>query len=149
MSEVNTKPEFVVEQEFFAHVERSIDSSGVYPFPGIAVMRDGGIEFAAITDAGLCFDWFRKQLANPDCGEAIFGIDRTTRDGQGTKFDDVLTCCHWQRSDSGGARIGVINYQIEPRIVRPFDWKNVFWTERMLAEVNCYARPVYSKLELR
>lgn len=149
MSEVETKREFIVEQEFFAHVERSIDESGVYPFPGIAMMSGGGIEFAAITDAGLCFDWFRKQLANPDCVEAIFGIDRTTREWHGTEFDDVLTCCHWQRSHERRVRVGVINYQFEPRIVRPFDWKNAFWSDRMLAEVNTYARPLHNKLELR
>ena len=79
MTELVEKREFIVEQEFFAHVERSIDESGVHPFPGIAIKQDGGIEFAAITDAGLCFQWFKKHLINLDCAEVIVGIDRTTR----------------------------------------------------------------------
>ena len=40
MTELVEKPKFIVEDEFFAHVERSIDSSGVHPFPGIAVKQD-------------------------------------------------------------------------------------------------------------
>lgn len=149
MSEVVTKPEFIVEQEFFAHVERSIDSSGVFPFPGIAVNRDGGIEFAAITDAGSCLRWFKKALANLDCVEVIVGIDRTTREGQGTEFADVLTCFHWQREHQDVLRVGVINYQFDPFIVRPFDWNNEFWRKRVLDEVNTYGTPFGIVLELQ
>ena len=53
MTELVEKPKFIVEDEFFAHVERSIDSSGVHPFPGIAVKQDGGIEFASIRAEGF------------------------------------------------------------------------------------------------
>lgn len=148
MSDVVTKPEFIVEDEFFAHVERLIDSSGVHPFPGIAVKQDGGIEFAAITDAGLCFQWFKTHLKKLDCAEVIVGIDRTTREGQGTEFDDVLTCFHWQREHQDVLRVGVINYQFEPLIVRPFDWNNEFWRKRVLDEVNTYGTPSGIVLEL-
>lgn len=149
MSDVVTKPKFIVEQEFFAHVERSIDESGVHPFPGIAIKQDGGIEFAAITDAGLCFQWFKKHLIDLDCAEVIVGIDRTTREGQGTEFDDVLTCFHWQREHQDVLRVGVINYQFEPFIVRPFDWNNEFWRKRVLDEVNTYGTPFGIVLELQ
>ena len=38
-------------------------------------------------------------------------------------------------------RIGVINYQHSPRIVRPFDFANEYWIEQMTAELR-YRRPL-------
>jgi hypothetical protein len=42
-----------------------------------------------------------------------------------------LTClCWWDDPEVNWGRsfrTGVINYQYEPRIVRPWDWDNAFW----------------------
>ena len=51
----------------------------------------------------------------------------------------MLTCVHWKEGMDGKAwgdafRIGVINYQHAPRIVRPLDFSNQFWVEQMTRE---------------
>lgn len=129
-----------LETQFFQSVECQLDAAGIYPFPGMSLSQDGQMEFAMITDADLCFRWFWEQTTKPETTEAIFGIDRTTRPGQGTEFGDVLTCIQWKRKtevdDSWEYRVGVINYQVDPRIVRPWDWDNEFWRSRMLQELK-------------
>ena len=118
-------------EQFHAYVSNIIDSEGVYPAPGFALDGEGGLHIAAITDPSLAYEWFWNQISNELAAEVVFGLDRTTEAGQGTKFADVVTCVHWREggfSDGkepwGTAfRIGVINYQHEPRIVEPWDWK--------------------------
>lgn len=142
-------PDTSLETEFFRYVEGMIDAKGVYPFPAISSLMNGHREVAAITEPGLCFKWFRTQLGNAECIETIVGLDRTTKEGQGTEFADVLTCFHWKRQHPNVLRVGVINYQPEPLIVRPFDWGNEFWRQRVVAEVNRYATPHGLVLELQ
>jgi len=74
----------------------------------------------------------------------MLGLDRTTKPGQGTEFADVLTCVLWDaQKDEFTAKewrewlkIGVINYQNEPRIVRPIDWDNEYWNGRFKEELD-------------
>lgn len=128
---------------FHESVERMIDKKGVYPQPGMALRQDGKMEIAAITDAQLAYRWFWEQITQNYAIEVIFGVDRTTQPDQGTEFNDVLTCCHWREGMDGNPwqtsfRIGVIDYQNEPRIVRPWNWANKYWSERMGTEIkNC------------
>lgn len=130
-------------EQFHAYVSNIIDSEGVYPAPGFALDGEGGLHIAAITDPSLAYEWFWNQISNELAAEVVFGLDRTTEAGQGTKFADVVTCVHWREggfSDGkepwGTAfRIGVINYQHEPRIVEPWDWENRFWKTRVSGEV--------------
>jgi hypothetical protein len=70
--------------------------------------------------------------------EIIFGVDRSTEEGQGTEFADALTCGHWVGDNGGQWRIGVINYQYEPRILRDYDWDNAYWSQHMLEEIERY-----------
>lgn len=141
-----------LDTQFFSAVEVHIDDEGVYPFPAMSCDSDGRIEFAMITDAELCFKWFWEKTTKPETVEALFGLDRTTKEGQGTEFDDVLTCLHWKRpnevDDSSEYRVGVINYQVDPRIVRPWDWDNEFWRTRMLAELKAFCPVVRLREEL-
>jgi len=55
---------------------------------------------------------------------------------EGTEFDDVLTCLYW---DGASIHSGVINYQHEPRIVRPIDWENLFWNFTMAKEIRLFS----------
>ncbi len=133
---------------FFSNVERGIGEEGIYPHPGLCLNYDGEIEMAALAfGPDECISWFWDSIANKGAVECVFGIDRTTRDGQGTEFRDVLTCAYWKEGLDGKSwgssfRIGVINYQFAPElIVRPFDWGNEFWNERMQGEVASRVPP--------
>lgn len=126
--------------------EKSVEQKGYYPFPMI-VFKDGGlIEVYAIdlpVDATL--RQFVIATIERNVRFAFLGLDRTTKPGQGTEFADILTVFTYERAPEFQAeflirdqyrRCAVLNYQFEPRIIRPFDWENKYWTEQMLAELH-------------
>ncbi len=57
----------------------------------------------------------------------------------------MLTCLYWwddpEINWGRSLKVGVINYQNEPRIVRPWDWGNVFWTAQVLREAKATRPP--------
>ena len=130
-------------EQFYAYVCNLIDEEGIYPIPGMAIMPDGEQHIAAITEPKLAYEWFWKQVTVNGAEECIFGLDRTTKEEQGTEFADVLTCCHWRENMDGkkwgtSFRIGVIDYQREPRIARQWNWENQFWIEKMTGEAKSF-----------
>lgn len=138
---------FVFPDEFARMIGFAIDEEGVYPHQGFSKTAEGKLEIGALAlDYPGCLKWFWDKVCIEGASEVIFGIDRTTKEGQGTEFADVITLCHWQDPTAGqlaldgswgnSFRIGVINYQHEPRIVRPIDWENEFWIGRMTEEVK-------------
>ncbi len=141
-------------KEFFEYVERMIDKDGVYPYPGFACMPDGKMEVAALaTDPRGVFRWFWDKVSTEGAVECMFGLDRTTKEGQGTEFADVLTCCYWKTGLDGRTwdksfRVAVINYQPEPRIVRPLDWDNKFWNRQFAVELSAHAPPFRIRVSL-
>lgn len=128
-------------ERFWNYVSSVIDEDGVHPFPAMALKPSGRMEVAAIIEGPTALKWFWDQVANEGATECIFGLDRTTKPGQGTEFSDVLTCAHWSEGMDGkkwdsSFRIGVIDYQDEPRIVRPWNWDNDYWREKMTEELK-------------
>ena len=76
----------------------------------------------------------QKFMSDITVKELIFGVDRFTKPGQGTKYADVLTIFWWQRErdDDHGFRFGVVNYRPPPHaIIEPIDWNNAFWNTIM------------------
>lgn len=134
-----SEPELL--QPFCDWVARTIDGEGVYPFPAMSRLRDSSkIEIAALALEPLeVIDHVWNQITCEEATEVIFGLDRSTRPGQGTEFADVLTCAHWFRGfhDSWNAawRLFVINYQHHPRLVREPDYENEFWNGQIMEEL--------------
>jgi len=131
--------------KFHEYVSSMIAEDGVYPSPGMSIDKDGKMEIAALCEPNTAFDWFWNKVTMEQSKECIFGLDRSTKAGQGTEFSDVLTCVHWSegmddKSWSTSFRIGVINYQYEPRIVRDFDFSNEYWIATMTSEA-LFCRP--------
>ena len=130
--------------EFFKHVERMIDTVGVYPHPGLALMPDGGLQLAALAlNPPGVFRWFWDMVSTKGAVECITGLDRNTKEGQGTEFRDVMTCWYWKeglddKPWNESFRVAVINYQDEPRIVRPFDWDNEYWNDQAAGELAAF-----------
>ena len=123
----------------------AVDEKGIYPFPMIAITNDGTMEVSALAvSATEAIEHFMKKIVKREVKAIMFGLDRTTNPGQGTEFADVLTCALWEaRKDEFGSgewrewlTIGVVNYQNEPRIVRPIDWKNEFWNKKLKEELD-------------
>lgn len=141
-----SEPELL--QPFCDWVARTIDGEGVYPFPAMWRLRDDPktvIASLALEPMQVVGHVWR-QIADEEATEAIFGLDRSTRPGQGTEFADVLTCAHWfpgfHSSWNAAWRPFVINYQHHPRIVRDPDFENKFWNDHIWAEL-AKCRPAF------
>ena len=119
-------------ETFWSMIEGMIDEQGVYP-QQLLHITDGELSCCSLMLDPPQIVPLAKKLVAQGAEELIFGLDRTTRPGQGTEFADVLTCAHYK---DGEWRVGVINYQHEPRIVRDWDWNNEFWTEAVLYELG-------------
>ncbi len=117
---------------FWTIAESSVDVEGIYPHHAFS-LQDGKLTCVALMIDPPEVLAVIKKLITDGAEEIIYGLDRMTRPGQGTEFADVLTCGHYK---DGKWRIGVINYQHEPRIVREWDWDNEFWTEAMEYELG-------------
>ena len=139
-------------ESFERYIASCIDEEGIYPHPCLMLDEKGGLIAAALDlKPDQIFQYFWKSVTVDHCREIIFGLDRTTKTGQGTEFADVLTCCHWREDlDANWARafrIGVINYQYEPRIVRSIDWGNGFWASLMGDEVRHFTPAFRLKIQ--
>lgn len=110
---------------FYEICSKMIDEKGIYPHQAIFINDKDKISVCALMVPPLAvISWALKQTETAK--EIVFGLDCTTKPGQGTEFADVLVVFHWERSFPT-FQIGVVNYQNEPRIVRPIDWENQFW----------------------
>jgi len=129
--------------EFERYVARSIDEQGCFPYPCLSLAADGVLCFAAVAvspEASVRYFW---DLITKGATEVIFGLDHYTKPGQGTEFADVVSVIHWKGilgpTFQSQRRIGVINYQHSPRVVRPIDWNNRHWTVVMTRMAMKYA----------
>jgi len=120
-------------------LERVLDEKGIHPHGmGFPLKGDGVEVFYLATGPGESaqFFWQVVGMAAPDKirKDVLWGWDMVTLPGQGTEFADAYVFVHWTRvpgmklASREAFRVGVINYQHEPRIVRPVDWDNEYWT---------------------
>ena len=122
----------------------AVDEKGIYPFPMVAITKDGATEMSALAlSPREAIEQFMRKIVKREVKVIMLGLDRTTKPGQGTEFADVLTCALWeaQKDEFGPGewrdwiKVGVINYQNEPRVVRPIDWENAYWDKTIKAEL--------------
>jgi len=133
-------------------IERVIDEEGVYPHQGMARKQDGKLEVLALAvDVPTLIKTFWNKLG--DSEEVIFGLDMTTRPDQGTRYADALVLAHWRKdpskelADPSCLRVGVINYQHEPRIVDPIDWDNSHWDHWVRSVFPTYRPPFLIRVD--
>jgi hypothetical protein len=129
-------------ESFETYVRILINDKGIHPAP----MATEVGKFTELHSLDLpreqCWQYFFSKTLDARVTAAVFGLDRSTRPGQGTEFAGVLTCVSyvkaveqiWGFRARDQFRFGVINYQHAPRIVRPIDWKNLFWIEQLRRE---------------
>lgn len=113
-------------------ISNAIDEAGVYPHQAIAKRADGKLEMMALD--GALLGVLVAKANEPQIVELIYGFDRMTRPGQGTEFADCLAGAYYQQG--AGWRPLVIDYQHEPRIVRPINWANGFWAQAIRRELD-------------
>ncbi len=123
---------------FFEMVCCIIDEKGIFPPPLLVKKANGSLEAGVITGpVQFAYNVVKLHFNDSECLEFVYGLDRYTRPGQGTEFNDVFVGAFCEK------RNGIIvwkpyaiNYQKEPRIVRDYDWNNNFWNECTLNELK-------------
>jgi hypothetical protein len=135
--------------KFVNHVNVTMDKRGVYPTPVMYRDLDDGLNVSALLSdmsPRQCLEYFWSIPCLAQGKAVIMGIDRFTQPGQGTEFRDVLTLFLWWDDPAitwyDSYKVGVINYQNKPRIVRPIDWDNAFWNKQLIHELRS-TRPRY------
>ncbi|MFL7904702.1 hypothetical protein ACJ41P_26480 [Azospirillum argentinense] len=120
----------------------AIDADGISPHHCI-VRKGESLTVAALAlSPGGVLAYLRRTIEREGVDELVYGLDRFTKPGQGTSLGDVVAG-GWYRRDRGW-RIGIIEYQHEPRIVLPWCWDNAFWNAAVARELS----QVFSGLQL-
>ncbi len=120
--------------DYYDLIVGSIDEKGVYPHQMLVLQKNGkvGVYALALTEPHQVLNTMMKVLVDEKPAQLIFGMDRFTKPGQGTTLSDCVAGAFW----NGDAwRVFVIEYQNEPRIVKPMDWDNEFWKKSVKDEI--------------
>ena len=133
-------------------ISRVIDADGVYPHQAVCMDKDGSLQIYALAiDVPTWCRLFWEKVQEFE--EVIFGLDMTTRPDQGTRYADALVFVHWTRNvarklgDPECFRVGVINYQDDPRIVDDIDWTNDHWNHWLRAVLGESRPPFLVRVE--
>jgi len=152
--------------EYIEFLTKRICEKGIQPFglsrlkkdDGLALRRDapcasdGAREVFALAvgpeeSAELFWQTIGMAPADKQREELLWGWDIATKPDQGTEFADAFVFVHWARIPGKklavreAFRVGVLNYQNEPRVVRPVDWNNQHWTQWILGFLQAHRPP--------
>jgi hypothetical protein len=109
-----------------------IDDEGVFPHQMIVLKKDGSVTMLSLSvNPPSMFKEMARWKAMPDTAELVFGLDRFCLPDQGTTLGDCVACLHW---DGILWRTFIVEYQNEPRIVKPVDRDNAWWNATMRRE---------------
>lgn len=119
---------------FHDAVAAAIKEEGVYPHQ--CIIRQGERFTLAAYDMPLVdvLTCIRNAIERDGADELVYGLDRFTKPGQGTSLQDAVAGGWWRRDL--GWWVGVIEYQHEPRLVLPWNWRNDFWISAVAYELS-------------
>lgn len=115
-------------------VESLIDKNGVYPHQMIVERKDGTVEMNSLDLSPYqVYEYAKSKASDPETSRMVFGLDRFCRDGQGTTLGDCVGCLIFdgERWDTF-----IVEYQNEPRVVKPIDYGNEFWNAALRREAK-------------
>lgn len=119
---------------FYEWVASTVDPEG-FPIPH-ALVRDpkGALAVMALAVGPTEAYAVMLKLWDQGAAEMIFALDRYALPGQGTTLGDLLAGFHFTRD--GAPRPFIVEYQYAPRVVKPIDWDNLYWTAGLYDEFN-------------
>lgn len=120
--------------QFHEVISRAIDEQGVFPHQCLDI-KDGKVTMSAvaINDPAQAYVYVKSIMLTRKPDQLAFGLDRFCKEGQGTTLNDCITGAY---RNEGTWKPFVIEYQNEPRIVKPIDWENAFWNERIMEDLR-------------
>ena len=123
---------------FHGIIAVSIGAEGVYPHQ--CYHRKNGeatLSALALNRPIECYAYVAGIIRKDKPDELIFGLDRFCKEGQGTTLKDCIGGAHW---DGILWTPFIIEYQHEPRIVKPIDWQNECWNRFITSELRILKR---------
>ncbi len=142
-----TESEQKLIQSYMVIVKSHVNEEGIYPHIFISKTDKEKlvIGFIDMTKTRDIWRQLMKIWKHPTNSgkvvEMIFGMDRTSKSGQGTLYDDCLPFIYANQTDGNlKLKVGVINYdvkkigtEIDP-VDEKIDWDNPLWTSRLIEE---------------
>jgi hypothetical protein len=114
------------------------DEKGIFPHPLIIYLEGGKkimaslmLEGAENTRVALEYSKNLNKDCKDKCLELVYGIDRFTKENQGTTLSSVLTCAYW--NEKGWVPF-IIEYDDDQTL--PINWDNEFWNDLMNDEIS-------------
>lgn len=136
-------------KEFCDYIAIVKDEEGIYPSPLITCFHNGKKEIAALaleSDQTIAEAIKHTRNLSPRehlgfCEELVFGIDRFTKENQGTTLANVLTCAYWNKD---GWVPFVIEYDDDQ--ILPPNWNNEFWNKIINDEIKIIERKFFLRV---
>jgi hypothetical protein len=127
-------------QKYQSFMADCIDDDGVSLAHGIIVDHEGAMLMLALAvPPEQAYQAMLMHIAKSAAQEAIWALDRFAKDGQGTKYKDLLAGQHfindYDKPMQKCFHPFIIEYQIDPRIVEPVDYGNEFWNTALCGEL--------------
>lgn len=116
-----------------------VEDGRLYPYPGIAIepARLGEKPKTELYSFDLhpasVMKWFVEACVSGKFEQVGYAIDRHTKPGQGTKHDSLITVACWVDKS---LHIGVIDFNVSPRIIEPVNWENSCWNKLVRKELG-------------
>lgn len=125
--------------DFHGSVVRAIEEKGVYPHIMLVLDQNDQLHVhaLALAEPEQVMHHMMKVLVNDKPKQLIYGMDRYCKPGQGTTLGDCVAGAYWSE-EADSWRVFVIEYQHEPRIVKPLDWNNEFWKRAIRDELTSF-----------
>jgi hypothetical protein len=115
---------------------------------GMLRKADGSIIMVALAlEPEQAYEVVLAMVVREEATEAVFALDRFTKEGQGTKYDDVLAGHYFDRSLGKSPWVPfIIEYRKEPKHFEPLDYDNEFWNDTLRKELMGSMRNMVRKM---
>lgn len=120
-------------------ISSTVDEKGFEIPHGLIIDQAGNMTVIALAvPPEHAYQVMIAQWEKRDPIEAIFALDRFAKPDQGTTLGDLMAGFHLTRD--AAPRPFIVEYQHEPRIVKPIEWNNLHWNAALLRELNASLR---------
>ena len=130
-------------ETYHQYVSTLIDVTGVYPHAVMVLEQDGTMGVCALDlKPPQAMSEIAKLLIQNKTKELIYGFDRFCRKGQTEFFEDAIAGAYW---NGEGWKPFIIEYQHDPRVVKPLNWENEFWNKSVRGELVSFMDGIFGQ----
>ena len=137
---MSAAPEMPLTVMYHEWMAATVDEDGFEMPYGLVLDDDGQITVMALAlTPDQAYQHMLKHWTEHRPAEMIFAIDRYAKPGQGTTLRDLMAGWHFIKADPR-PRPFVVEYQFDPRLVKPIEWDNLHWNAALTRELSGHLR---------